>query len=66
MGDGGAEWGLTGLFHIHMNELVISRAIGKLINAWLVDNQPLGATQFFANMALEVGNRYKWHDNSLE
>uniref|UniRef100_A0A653B1I8 Uncharacterized protein n=1 Tax=Ectopseudomonas oleovorans TaxID=301 RepID=A0A653B1I8_ECTOL len=65
MGDGGAEGRQLGLFRIDVDELVIAGALGELVDALLIDGQPLGFAEFLANLVLELCYGYERHSSSL-
>ena len=61
MCDGAAEGCLFGLFFIEVNELVIAGAIGELVDALLVNQQPFGMAQILADKGGQVGYGYCGH-----
>jgi hypothetical protein len=65
VGDGGAEGGELGLFRVDVDELVVAGALGVLVDALLVDGQPLGLAEFLANIVLELCYGYERHSSSL-
>jgi hypothetical protein len=48
---------LLGALHIDVNELMIVGAIGKLIDAILIDRKPFGGCQLLANPGLKFFER---------
>ncbi|MCY1554043.1 hypothetical protein D9M68_905860 [compost metagenome] len=58
VGDGGAERRQLGFFWIDVDELVIASALGELVDAFLVDGQPVGASKLLAYIFLQLCDGY--------
>lgn len=50
--------GELGFFRVNVDELVIAGALGKLVDALLIDGQPFGTAEFFADVAGQFGGGY--------
>ncbi|MNE33622.1 hypothetical protein D3C80_1273050 [compost metagenome] len=61
MGDGAAEGSLLGSFRIDVDELMVFCAIGELVDALLIDGEPLGVAQILAYVILEGASGNEWH-----
>ncbi len=54
MRDGCAGGRVFGAFEIDVNELVIVGAVGEFVDAILVDGEPLGRRELFADPGFEL------------
>ena len=61
MGDGAAKRGLLGLFFVNVDELVVASALGELVDALLVDLQPVRMAHILADQGRKFRNGNGFH-----
>lgn len=54
--NGAAKWRLRGFDRVDMNELIITGGFGEQVDAFLIDGEPFGTSEFLADIIFELCN----------
>ncbi|OMP13255.1 adenosine monophosphate-protein transferase FICD [Corchorus olitorius] len=64
MGNGAAKWRFCCLHRVHVDELEVAGGLGEQVDAFLIDLQPFGTSQFLTNVLRQLCNGYIGHRDS--
>ncbi|MNF83802.1 hypothetical protein D3C84_661340 [compost metagenome] len=56
VGNGAAKWRLRGFDRVDVNELIITGGFGEQVDAFLIDGEPFGTSEFLADIIFELCN----------